>query len=110
MLDAVGFGRKIPRSGAGIALLLSAAAGAAEPAEPLTVTKLGDPEAKLLISTASDNIGAPDGDTDEFGRAVSETVRAQQQSLEARCQSTNRPTGSITVRWAWEARCRYRRY
>lgn len=110
MLHAVGFGRKIARSGAGIALLLSAAAGAAEPAEPLTVTKLGDPETKLLISTASDNVGVPDGDTDEFGRAVSEAVRAQQQSVGARCQSMDRLTGSIAVRWAWEARCRYRRY
>lgn len=67
MLHVVGFGRKIARSGAGIALLLNAAAGAAEPAEPLTVTKLGDPEARLQISTASDSIGTPDGDTDEFG-------------------------------------------
>src|SRR5258708_6453081 len=110
MLHAVGFGRKIARAGAGVALLLSAAAVAAEPAEPLSVTKLGDPETKLQISTASDNIGAPDGDTDEFSRAVSEAVRAQQQSVEARCQSMNRPTGPIAVRWAWEARCRYRRY
>jgi hypothetical protein len=110
MLHAVGFGRKIARVGAGIVLLLSAAVVAAEPAEPLTVTRLGDSESKLLISAASDHIGAPDGDTDEFGRAISEAVRAQQQSIEARCQSTSRPTGSIAVRWAWEARCRYRRY
>src|SRR4051812_41469634 len=110
MLHAVGFGRKIASLGAGIVTLLSAAAVAAEPAEPLTVTRLGDSESKLLISAASDNIGAPGGDTDEFSRAVSETVRAQQQSTEARCQSVDRPTGSIAVRWAWEARCRYRRY
>jgi hypothetical protein len=91
-------------------LLVSAAASTAEPAEPLTVTKLGDPESKLLISSASDNIGVPQGDTDEFGRAISEAVRTQQQSIEARCQVTNRTTGPIAARWAWEARCRYRRY
>jgi hypothetical protein len=106
----MGFGRKIARSSAGIALLLSAAAGAAQPAEPLTVTRLGDPEMNLQISTASDNIGASDGDTGEFSRAISQAVRAQQQSVEAQCQATNRPTGPIAVRWAWEARCRYRRY
>jgi hypothetical protein len=106
----MGFGRKIWRSGAGIALLLSAMAAAAEPAEPLTVTKLGDPQRELLISSASDNIGTPDGDTDEFSRAISGGVREQQQSTEAQCQATNRATGSIAARWAWEARCRYRRY
>ena len=91
-------------------LSLSAAAVAAEPAEPLTVTKLGDPEARLQISTASDNIVTPNAHTGEFSRAISETVRAQQQSIEARCQSVDRASGPIATRWAWEARCRYRRY
>jgi hypothetical protein len=106
----MGFGRKIWLSGAGIALLLIGAAANAEPTEPLTVTKLGDPEGKLLISTASDNIGVPQGNTDDFSRAISDAVRTQQQSTEAQCQSANRVTGSIAARWAWEARCRYTRY
>jgi hypothetical protein len=106
----VGCGRKIARFGAVLALALSGAVKAAEPAEPLTVTKLGDTETKLLISSASDNIGTPDGAAGEFSRAISETVRAQQQSIEARCQSADRASGPVAVRWAWEARCRYRRY
>src|SRR3954447_3701645 len=110
MLHAAGYRRKIAQSAATFALLLSAAAGAADPAEPLTVTKLGDSESKLLISSVSDNVGAPDGDAGEFSRAISETVRAQQQSIEARCQSVDRASGPIATRWAWEARCRYRRY
>jgi hypothetical protein len=111
MLHAVGFRLKIAQSAATFALLLSAAAGAAEPTEPLTVTKLGDPESKLLSSSASDNTGTPDGDAaGEFSRAITETVRAQQQSIEARCQSVDRASGPIATRWAWEARCRYRRY
>ncbi|SRR5258706_12138181 len=110
MLHAVGFRRKIARSAATFALVLSAAARAAEPSEPLTVTKLGDSESKLLISTASDTIGAPGGDAGEFSRAISNDVRAQQQSIEARCQSADRASGPIAARWAWEARCRYRRY
>ena len=106
----MGVGRNIGRSGAAIALLVTAAVSSAEPAEPLTVTQLGDPESKLLISSASDNIGVPQGGTDEFGRAISEAVRTQRQSIEATCQSANRGIGPIAARWAWEARCRYRRY
>ena len=106
----MGFGREIARLGAGIALLVTAAAVTAEPAEPLTVTQLGDPESKLQISTASSNIGAPDGDIDSFSRAVSEAVRIQQQSIEDRCQSANKGAVSIAARSAWDARCRYQRY
>jgi hypothetical protein len=91
-------------------LLLSAAARASEPTEPLKVTRLGDPESELQISAASDNIGVPAGDRDAFGYAVSAAVRAQQQSMEAICQSIPTAKSSIAARWAWEARCRYRRY
>jgi len=91
-------------------MLLSAAAGSAEPSEPLTVTSLGDSESKLLISSASDNIGTPDADAGEFSRAIGNAVRTQQQSIEARCQSVDRSSGPIAARAAWEARCRYRRY
>ncbi len=110
MLEAMGFGRKIGRATAGIAIMASAAGGLAEPAEPLTVTRLGDSETELLISAASGNVDGADHDVDDFSRAVSEAVRTQQQSTEAQCQATHRGTGSIAARWAWEARCRYRRY
>jgi hypothetical protein len=91
-------------------LLASAARGVAEPAEPLTVTRLGDSESKLLISTASGTIDGAGGEVDDFSRAITEAVRRQQQSIEARCPSANRVSGSIAARWAWEARCRYKRY
>lgn len=106
----MGYGQTIARSCAALALLLSAAARAAEPAEPLKVTRLSDPESDLKISAASDNIGVPDVDSDEFGRAVNEAVRIQQQSIQAQCRSADRGSGTISARWAWEARCRYRRY
>jgi len=91
-------------------LLLCVAARASEPTEPLKVTRLGDPESELQISAASDNIGVPANDSDGFSRAVSAAVRAQQQSTQASCQSLPTASSSISVRWAWEARCRYRRY
>jgi hypothetical protein len=105
----MGFGQKIWRSGAGIPLLLTAAAASAEPAEPLTVTQLGDPETKLQVS-ASGTIGGQDGDIDSFSRAVGEALSLQQQSIDARCRSAPRNSGTIAARWAWEARCRYQRY
>ena len=105
----MGYGRRIARSCALLAPMLSAAA-AAEPAEPLKVTRLGDPESQLQISAASESIGAPDGDRDGFGRAISEELRAQQQSTQANCQAAPMAKSSIAAQWAWEARCRYRRY
>jgi hypothetical protein len=106
----MGFGWEIGEAGAAIALLVTAAVGTAEPAEPLTVTRLADSESKLLISTASGDIGNPVTGADDFSRAVSDAVRNQQQSIAAQCQSANRATGPIAARWAWEASCRYRRY
>src|SRR3954447_26663419 len=106
MFGIVGYGRTI----APLALVLSAAAGAAEPAEPLTVTRLPDAEKELLVSAASDNIGAPENDTGAFTRAISEAVRTQQQSTQANCESVRIAKSPIAIRWAWEARCRYNRY
>src|SRR4051812_21170729 len=106
----MGFGREIWRMGAGIALLLSAAAAMAEPAEPLTVTRLAASESKLLISAGSTDTADSEGAANDFSRAVGEAVRLQRQSIDAECQSANRATGQVSARWAWEARCRYRRY
>jgi hypothetical protein len=91
-----------------LGLLLSAAVGAAEPAEPLTVTRLPDAEKELLVSAASDN--APESDSGQFSRAINDAVRAEQQSAQARCRSVPTASSPIAARWAWEARCRYKRY
>src|SRR5690242_20397163 len=104
MLDIVGYFRTI----AALALMLSSSAGATEPVEPLTVTRLPDGEKLLVTSAASDS--TPENDTGQFGRAVSDAVRAQQQSTQANCQSVPTVSSPIAARWAWEARCRYKRY
>ena len=106
----MGFARQFWRMGAGIALLISAAAGMAEPPEPLTVTRLAASESKLLISTGSTDTAESERAANDFSRAVGEAVRIQRQSIEAECRSAPRATGQVSVRWAWEARCRYRRY
>jgi hypothetical protein len=91
-------------------LLASAARGAAEPAEPLTVTRLGNSETDLLISAGSVKVDSRGPAADSFSEAVSKAVRLQQQAIQAQCRSANRGSGPIDVRWAWEARCDYRRY
>lgn len=104
MLGIVGYLRTI----SALALTASALAGAAEPAEPLTVTRLPDAEKLLVTSAASDS--TPEGDTGQFSRAVSDALRAQQQSLQANCQAVPAANSPVAARWAWEARCRYKRY
>jgi hypothetical protein len=88
--------------------MLGTAAGAAEPAEPLTVTRLPDAEELVVTSAASEN--TPDDEAGQFSRVVGEAVRAQQQSMRANCQSVPKANSPIAARWAWEARCRYKRY
>jgi hypothetical protein len=93
-------------------MLSCVTAAAAEPAEPLTVTRLASSESKLLIASTSDGIGLRDGDgdIDSFSRAVNEAIRAQEQLIEARCRAARGARGPATARAAWEARCRYQRY
>jgi len=96
--------------GAALALALGAGTGTAEPTEPLTVTRLPEAEGLLLTSESSATIGSPDRDTGAFSRAVSEAVRLQQQSAQSSCVSVPTARSSVAARWAWEARCRYKRY
>ena len=93
------------RTFAALALVLSTVAHAGE---PLTVTRLPDAEKLLVTYAASDD--RPDYGTGEFSRVISEAVRAQQLSIQAKCRAAPAPSGAIEARWAWEARCRYRRY
>ena len=91
-----------------LTLMLSAAAGAAGPAEPLQVTRLPDSETELLISAGSDD--TTERNAGEFSRAISDAVREQQRSMQANCRSVPAAGSSTAVRWAWESRCRYKRY
>ena len=107
----MGYKREIGHVVFGLALLAGAAGATAEPTEPLRVTQVGDSEAKLL-TTVSANIAdsSANADIGHFGRAVAEAVREQQQSIEDQCRSKARGSDKVAARWAWEARCRYRRY
>ncbi|MEA3059839.1 MAG: hypothetical protein QOE50_1251 [Sphingomonadales bacterium] len=107
----MGYKREIGTMVLGLTLLVVGPRARAEPTEPLTVTQLGDSEAKLLTTvSASIADSSANGDIGHFGRAVSEAVREQQQSIEDRCRSKARGSDKVAARWAWEASCRYRRY
>jgi hypothetical protein len=107
----MGYKREIRTMVLGLALLVVGAESTAEPTEPLKVTQLGVSEAELLTPvSASIADSSANGDIGNFGRAISEAVREQQQSIEDRCRSKARGSGQVAARWAWEASCRYRRY
>jgi hypothetical protein len=104
MFGIVGYLRTI----SALALTLSTAAAVAEPAEPLTVTRLPNAEKLLVTSAASDN--TPADAAGQFSRAISDAMRAQQQSIKVNCESAPTANSPMAARWAWEARCRYKRY
>ena len=89
---------------------LSSAALAAE-REPLSITTFREGEAALQPVGIRDEAPRQAAfDIEAFSRAVSEAIRVQQQSIEAKCRSADRHAGTIAARWAWEASCRYPRY
>jgi len=91
-------------------LLLWAAGTTAEPREPLTITRLSDP-GRLEAIGASATVPPSDGSLafNEFSRSIIEDLRAEQESIAAKCRSTPSASAPIVDRWSWEARCRYQR-
>ena len=119
----MGFMRKIGREALGALLVLGSGVAAAAPPEPLIVTQLADPDPdyvpssnalKLKSSTISTDRSQENPTLDQamedFGRAVGEAARLQQQTIEAQCRSAGTPPTRAAERWAWEANCRYQRY
>ena len=91
-----------------LVLLTQPAAGVAAPSEPLIVTIL--PEAQLQVVRMDDPEGsAKDQAMQRFADALSQAASAEQQSLAARCKSSDPVPAAGADRVAWEANCRYRR-
>lgn len=88
--------------------------------EPLIVTKLADPDPNFVPQKASADLetgagGASDGPAldqamQDFGRAIGQAVRIEQQATEARCRSGEPAGASEADRFAWAASCRYQRH
>jgi hypothetical protein len=107
--------------GALIALLAGTAQPAvAAPGEPLIVTQLPDPDpyyvppaehssgARKVASGQRDS--ALDAAMEQFGRAIGQATRLQQQAIDARCRSGVPASAGTSERFAWEASCRYSRH
>lgn len=109
---------------AALALAAGPAAGAAparsEPPEPLVITQLPDPEPTFMSVSAdesgamrareSDQSPALDQAMLDFGRAIGQATRIQEQAIEARCKSGEPSGGNLVDRLTWAENCRYQRY
>jgi|SRR6476619_6982312 len=92
------------------ALALAALSGSAiaAPGEPLVVTNL--PEPRLQVVPMEDPEGsAEDQAMQRFAAALSQAAMTEQQSLAARCKSSDPVPTAGADRIQWEANCRYRR-
>lgn len=102
-------------------VLLGGSPGAARAApEPLVVTHLHDPdpnyipppEPKRGIRTAdgADESASIDQAMEDFGRAIGQAGMVIRQKVEAKCREGVPGDLPAEQRYAWEARCSYRRY
>lgn len=100
--------------------LAGAAPARSEPPEPLVITQLPDPE-PTSMSVGAEKRGAMrahDGDENpaldqailDFGRAIGQATRVQEEAIEARCKSGEPSGGNLVDRLSWAANCRYQRY
>jgi hypothetical protein len=112
----MGFVSKISIAAGSVALAVFAVSAAAEPPEPLVVTRLADPDPNFVAPAerkhgrrhaAAENDTALDAAMADFGRVLGEALLAQQQLIDQRCKATE---ASAADRMAWEAACRYARH
>lgn len=105
----MGYKRKMGRAVLGLALMTFAAVADAEPArEPLVVTRLPEPELRLVaLNDPERNLA--DEAVQRFARALDQATVAEQQAIAARCKSSDPVPSGGAARAAWEANCRYRR-
>jgi hypothetical protein len=116
----MGIERNIGRSALVVALLIGAASATAAPPEPLIVTQLPDPDPNYAAPPGSrrDRTRAS-GDMDQsptldeaiqdFGRAIGQAVRLEQQAIEQKCRSVAAARARSADVLAWQASCRYAR-
>ena len=76
--------------------------------EPLVVTNLPEPRLQV-VSMDDPEGGAEDQAMQRFAAALSQAATAEQQSLAARCKSSDPVPPAGADRLQWEANCRYRR-
>jgi hypothetical protein len=105
----MGFVRKTWATMTCALLLTGGMPAAAEPPEPLIVTRLADPDPNFVERRRrkDDDDAIVDAAMADFGRALGQALLAQQQLIDQRCKAT---AASPADRMAWEAACRYARH
>jgi hypothetical protein len=106
----VGFKRNIRRSALAVALILAASGADAAPAGPRLVAARPDPNLVLLTAQAEESGEQPlDQATERFRLAIVDALQSDQRAVEEACRSRPATDASSSTRFAWEARCLYRR-
>jgi non-ribosomal peptide synthetase component F len=81
---------------------------AADPAEPLIVTK--QPQAELLVTSAAVQHGPSiNAAMERLSLAMAQSIRAEQQAMQAACKSSPVPKAGSSQAYDWHARCSYDR-
>jgi hypothetical protein len=108
---AMGFKRNMGQAGLCLALLAEAAGVRATSApEPLIVTRLSDPEARLITQGVSNTDPALGDTMASFAQAISQSALADVEAAQSRCNSRAAIPAAGAARMSWEANCSYRRH
>lgn len=113
----MGFERTILSAAVSAALVPAASAHAAGAKEPLIITKASNGDAIVFASNEGAKMSFARAEPDEtslidqaisnFGRAVSDALRADQDATQAACKLSTPPKAGTPVAWEWGARCTY---
>jgi hypothetical protein len=106
----VGFERNIRRSALAVAVALGASGADAASAGPRLVAARPDPNLILLTAQAEQPGEQPlDQATERFRLAIVDALESDQRAVEEACRSRPAADTNSSARFAWEARCLYRR-
>lgn len=119
----MGYRLDVTRFALSSAVLLMGAPAAAEPREPLVVTRLSDPDPNYVASVdpkreAREAREASEADANtrveeamqSFGQAIGQAAMIEQQQIEAFCKTGAPVNATREQLFAYEASCRYTRH
>ena len=116
----MGYGFKVARFALSAAVLLVGVSAAAQPREPLVVTRLADPDPDYIapVDAKRGAREASEADADarveeamrNFGRTIGEAALIEQQQIDAFCKAGSPANATREQQFAYEASCRYSRH
>lgn len=116
----MGYGLDVTRALGAAVLLIIGASAAAEPREPLVVTRLRDPDPNYVAPVArqGEARGTSEADADarveeameSFGRVIGRAEMIEQKQIDAFCKAGSPVNATREQLFAYEASCRYSRH